>query len=503
MRIVLTFLKLLVLIPWYFIKHRFLEPKADFSEVSTVGFFHVPAHANGGGEKVLWAMVEKLVQENKALKSIKSSSIGNRKPYQILIYCDVLKDKQGMIDKVNSYFGYNFKLSDFKLVELQSAHITYTENYFVMNRFLEGLSHFLVAGELIDSAEKPDVLVESFTGHFSSPMIKMLSPKTKFVSYIHYPYTGDYELEKIRVRLRNPEITWQGRIKCYLHYVYQSFMNLLYSLIGGFSDVCWTNSTWTDDHMTDNWGKGVCQILYPPCNVEEFWQQKDKERKKVLVSFAQYRTEKRQDLQLDIWKHFMEAHPDSQVQFKIIGSSKFEESEKIFNHLQNRIKKEKIKNVSLLKNLNLAELKKTLKEATFGIHTMIDEHFGISITEMLAAGLVTLAHNSAGPKNDILGNKTHEVHGYLAEDDEDFKTKLTELINNYYEGKPDQKKAILDRIKQGQTFAKEHLSNQAFADKFLKKIQQINDEIKEQAKLRKSQAQKEKKRKSKYGDEDL
>lgn len=30
------------------------------------------------------------------------------------------------------------------------------------------------------------------------------------------------------------------------------------------------------------------------------------------------------------------------------------------------------------------------------------EHFGISIVEMIAAGLLVVAHNSAGPKEDII-----------------------------------------------------------------------------------------------------
>jgi alpha-1,2-mannosyltransferase len=30
------------------------------------------------------------------------------------------------------------------------------------------------------------------------------------------------------------------------------------------------------------------------------------------------------------------------------------------------------------------------------------EHFGISIVEMLAAGLIVVAHNSAGPRFDII-----------------------------------------------------------------------------------------------------
>lgn len=42
------------------------------------------------------------------------------------------------------------------------------------------------------------------------------------------------------------------------------------------------------------------------------------------------------------------------------------------------------------------------RESWIGIHTMEAEHFGISVVEMLAAGLIVVAHNSAGPKMDII-----------------------------------------------------------------------------------------------------
>lgn len=43
------------------------------------------------------------------------------------------------------------------------------------------------------------------------------------------------------------------------------------------------------------------------------------------------------------------------------------------------------------------------EKAKAGLHTMLEEHFGISIVEMMAAGLYTIAHNSGGPKDDIIG----------------------------------------------------------------------------------------------------
>ena len=47
-------------------------------------------------------------------------------------------------------------------------------------------------------------------------------------------------------------------------------------------------------------------------------------------------------------------------------------------------------------------LESYLRKASVGIHTMWNEHFGISVVEMMAAGLVVVAHNSGGPSMDIV-----------------------------------------------------------------------------------------------------
>lgn len=46
---------------------------------------------------------------------------------------------------------------------------------------------------------------------------------------------------------------------------------------------------------------------------------------------------------------------------------------------------------------------------------MWNEHFGIGIVEMMAAGLIVIAHNSGGPKSDIvLPAAEHATTGFLA-----------------------------------------------------------------------------------------
>lgn len=52
--------------------------------------------------------------------------------------------------------------------------------------------------------------------------------------------------------------------------------------------------------------------------------------------------------------------------------------------------------VDWLVNAPYAELRSLLGEAVGGLHTMTDEHFGISVVEYMAAGVVPIAHNSGG-----------------------------------------------------------------------------------------------------------
>lgn len=53
-------------------------------------------------------------------------------------------------------------------------------------------------------------------------------------------------------------------------------------------------------------------------------------------------------------------------------------------------------------NIPIAELRDALGSATAGLHTMWNEHFGIGVVEMMAAGVFTVAHNSGGPRSDIV-----------------------------------------------------------------------------------------------------
>ena len=53
--------------------------------------------------------------------------------------------------------------------------------------------------------------------------------------------------------------------------------------------------------------------------------------------------------------------------------------------------------------------------------SQVDEHFGISVVEFLAAGLVVIAHASGGPKDDILTPEDGDV-GFLCSTADEYAT---------------------------------------------------------------------------------
>lgn len=57
---------------------------------------------------------------------------------------------------------------------------------------------------------------------------------------------------------------------------------------------------------------------------------------------------------------------------------------------------------------------------------MWNEHFGIGVVEMMDAGLIVVAHNSGGPKADIVSNG---VNGYLASTADEYAEALHQALS--------------------------------------------------------------------------
>ena len=64
--------------------------------------------------------------------------------------------------------------------------------------------------------------------------------------------------------------------------------------------------------------------------------------------------------------------------------------------------------IAFCSSIDLKTNNKNKQRASLGIHTMWMEHFGIGVVEYMAAGVIPVAHNSAGPKMDIVVEGTGE-----------------------------------------------------------------------------------------------
>lgn len=60
---------------------------------------------------------------------------------------------------------------------------------------------------------------------------------------------------------------------------------------------------------------------------------------------------------------------------------------------------------------------------------MWNEHFGIGVVEMMAAGLITIAHNSGGPKSDIVVTIDNQRTGLLADTAEEYAHAMAESFS--------------------------------------------------------------------------
>lgn len=79
--------------------------------------------------------------------------------------------------------------------------------------------------------------------------------------------------------------------------------------------------------------------------------------------------------------------------------------------------------------------------------------------------MVVLAHNSAGPKNDILYDKnSRQKYGFLCED-EDYLANLNTAYRGLMAG-GEEKEQLLDMVERGRQRLKGLVSNDAFARRF-------------------------------------
>lgn len=204
------------------------------------------------------------------------------------------------------------------------------------------------------------------------------------VNYIHCP---------IRHRGMVAEL-YQGSER-WLRYM----NNAVFKVVAGFKEeqfrrsVCVANSQWTAEALQRVYDVKAA-VIYPPVTIPIQIPRPFEDRSVGYVCIGRISAEKRVDEAIELIDHLHAK--DRAAHLHIVGTG----SGSYFDRIKEEARQRSY--VKLHCNLSRTDLAALLNEHRFGIHMMRNEHFGMAVAEMIAAGMIVIAHRSAGPM-EILG----------------------------------------------------------------------------------------------------
>ncbi|XP_015171322.1 PREDICTED: GDP-Man:Man(3)GlcNAc(2)-PP-Dol alpha-1,2-mannosyltransferase [Polistes dominula] len=436
--IVFTLICILLILPILLIfwRRMYTKERTNRKQKGTVvGFFHPYCNAGGGGEKVLWAMI-------KAVQS-KYPNI------HIVVYTgDLDADPEQILNK--SQKSFNIKIqSNIEFIYLHKRKWVEANMYPYFTLLGQSLGSIWLGIEALNNLV-PDIYIDTMGYAFTYPLFKYIGG-CKVGSYTHYPTISTDMLRHVyrrvishnnrRIIARNPFLS-AGKI------VYYRLFALLYGFAGRTADIVMVNSSWTEEHINSIW---KCPLrthrIYPPTDVQHLTSlplyDDTKEDDQIrIVSVAQFRPEKNHPLMLRTMyelRSIVKEEIWDKICLVLIGSCRDAEDKVRVKDMQDLSKHFALdENVEFKLNIPYSELVSELQKASIGLHAMWNEHFGISVVECMAAGLIMVAHASGGPRADIIETQPGSQTGFLAEEAEEYAKILAYIINMH----PEDKKTI-------------------------------------------------------------
>lgn len=449
----------------------------------TVGFFHPYCVAGGGGERVLWCALNSVQKHHPELHSIVYT--GDKK-----INPTAEWTKPEIIERVKDQFG----------IVLQEDSVDFVH----MNKrsWIEDWERFTLLGQSVGSMLLgwealcwycPDIMIDTMGYAFTYPVFRLLG-FCRLGCYVHYPFVSTDMLRRVQKRevgVCNSGEVANSLMRSQAKLFYYRVIAVLYGMVGRWAKVVMVNSKWTRAHIDYLWNiKSRTFVVYPPCDTSvlaSYPLQRQKLKGKfnrgyLVFSLAQYRPEKDQEKQMHAFATFLRQHPErsvkggdthQRVRFIMAGGCRDWRDWQRFRSLESLSERLGLKrwdmkqptddedwDVKVINNLPLEKVQEYLGIAAVGLHTMQEEHFGISIVEFMAAGAVVLAHNSGGPKEDIVDPKSAGTAiGLLATDTDEYAT----MLGKIFDMSDDDRLSIAEAARKS---VKDRFSQETFEDLF-------------------------------------
>ncbi|RZC42350.1 GDP-Man:Man(3)GlcNAc(2)-PP-Dol alpha-1,2-mannosyltransferase [Asbolus verrucosus] len=443
---------------FFYLRSKFRRQKeTNKTSKLRVGIFHPYCNAGGGGEKVLWVALQALQKQYKNA--------------EFYIYTgDIEATPAEILEKVDKLLNVKVDKS-VKFVYLTKRKWVEGAQYPYFTLLGQALGSVYLGFEAINQLV-PDVFIDTTGFTFTLPLFKHLG-RCKTGCYIHYPTITKKMMSRVANRqsmYNNRSVIARNPVFSFAKLLYYRLFAWLYSLAGQCSDTTLVNSTFTLEHLTELWGRPL-HLVYPPCEVDhlkKIAKPSVRPKKIRILSLAQFRPEKDHPLQLQSLYELREIlHDDfADVTLVLCGSCRnLDDSTRVadLKDLSKHLSLEN--NVEFKVNLTYEELLREFREAYLGIHTMLDEHFGISVVELMAAGLITLAHRSGGPLLDIIETSEGSRLGFLATTPDEYAYIIKYILTSGDEE--------INEIRERARASVDRFSSSKFRDEFLRAIEPL------------------------------
>ncbi|XP_043249987.1 GDP-Man:Man(3)GlcNAc(2)-PP-Dol alpha-1,2-mannosyltransferase [Colletes gigas] len=427
---------------------------------TVVGIFHPYCNAGGGGERVLWAVISAI--------QTRYSNV------HIIVYTgDLDADSEQILNKTEKVFNIKAR-HKIEFMYLHRRKWVEASMYPYFTLLGQSLGSVWLGIEALNSFV-PDIYIDTMGYAFTYPLFRYIGG-CRVATYTHYPTISTDMLRHIYRRVvshNNRRVIARNPFLSAAKIAYYKVFAFMYGWVGRCAEIIMVNSSWTEEHINAIW---KCPLkthrIYPPCDVKHLTElpllSDDEKCDKIrIVSVAQFRPEKNHPLMLRViyeLRSLVKEEIWEKIQLILIGSCRNADDEVRVKDMQDLSKHFALdKNVEFKLNIPYSELLSELQKATIGLHTMWNEHFGISIVECMAAGLIVVAHASGGPRTDIIETQPGSENGFLAEDPEEYASIISHIIYMSPE--------VRNKIRMAARASVSRFSDEVFETEFLRTIE--------------------------------
>ncbi|CAZ81070.1 unnamed protein product [Tuber melanosporum] len=417
-------------------------------KATVVGFFHPYCNAGGGGERVLWAAIRATQERWDDVLCVVYTG-------------DQDADKETILSTVKSRFDIHLDHSRVVFLFLSTRHYVSATTYPHLTLLGQSLGSLILAWDAF-TLLVPDIFIDTMGYAFTLPMAKLMFG-IPTGAYVHYPTISTDMLSSI-----SSSTSTRVRVKL----LYWKLFAMLYGSCGRGIDVIMCNSSWTAGHLRSLWSNkaSTISVVFPPVAVEALTEAiplakgvMGMKRENIILCIAQFRPEKKHDLIIDSFAHFLRENPTlNDTKLVLIGSVRHSEDRTRVYDLRLLAHEKGVKDkVVFVCDASWGDILQWLERSWIGVNAMWNEHFGIGVVEYQAAGLISVVHNSGGPKMDIVIPGTG-FHATTKEEFADGYRKALEL-----EGQ------VVANVRQAARRSAERFTEKVFAEKWLEAMAKL------------------------------